>query len=156
MLLCVYGLSHRAGLAAARTRLPGRGAFLLFFFVMVVATGQIAQELARRSLAPPARGAAHRLQLRCGPPGRAPHRCLGRRPALLDHALQARASPGDGLPPSAGSAGFGGLLMKALEVPACAAGATTAPSPVRVGLLDRIAVLCFAAPVFFHLGALVL
>ena len=100
VMLCVYGLSHAPALLLLDfPGFRGRGAFLLFFFVMVVATGQIAQELAWRSLRRRPVARAHQPQLLdAGLVDGRPHRCLGRRPALLDHALQARASPGDGLP----------------------------------------------------------
>ena len=51
VMVCVYGLSHAPALLLLD--IPGntgRGAFLLFFLVMVVAASQIAQEIATRSL----------------------------------------------------------------------------------------------------------
>ena len=49
--VCVYGLSHAPALLLLNfPNLPDRGAFLLFFLVMVAAAGQIGQELASRHL----------------------------------------------------------------------------------------------------------
>ena len=52
---------------------------------------------------------------------------------------------------TASAAGFGGLVMKALKKDAGVRYWGNRSSITgAVGLLDRIAVLCFAAPVFFH------
>lgn len=52
---------------------------------------------------------------------------------------------------TAGAAGFGGLVMKALKKDAGVRYWGNRSSITgAVGLLDRIAVLCFAAPVLFH------
>jgi phosphatidate cytidylyltransferase len=51
IMVCVFGLSHAPALILLDLpRFAGRGAFLLFFLVMVVAAAQIAQELASRRL----------------------------------------------------------------------------------------------------------
>ena len=49
IMVCVFGLSHAPALLLLDLpRFADRGAFLLFFLVMVVAMGQIAQEIASR------------------------------------------------------------------------------------------------------------
>jgi hypothetical protein len=51
IMVCVYGLSHAPALLLLDLpRFGGRGAFLLFFLVVVVAAAQITQELASRWL----------------------------------------------------------------------------------------------------------
>ncbi|MDP0978096.1 hypothetical protein Q6265_31330, partial [Klebsiella pneumoniae] len=49
--VCVYGLSHAPALLLLDCAgYPGRGAFLWFFLVRVVASSQIAQEITTRAL----------------------------------------------------------------------------------------------------------
>ena len=51
IVVCVYGLSHAPALLLLDfRRYEGRGAFLLFFLVLVVGVAQVAQELASRWL----------------------------------------------------------------------------------------------------------
>ncbi|MBC7941899.1 MAG: phosphatidate cytidylyltransferase, partial [Chitinophagaceae bacterium] len=51
IMVCVYGLSHAPALLLLEFRnFEGRGAFLLFFLVMVAAVAQLAQEAASRWL----------------------------------------------------------------------------------------------------------
>jgi phosphatidate cytidylyltransferase len=51
VMVCVYGLSHAPALLLLDfPGYTGRGAFLLFFLVMVVAASQIAQEIATRTM----------------------------------------------------------------------------------------------------------
>jgi phosphatidate cytidylyltransferase len=152
IMVCVYGLSHAPALLLLELpRHVGRGAFLLFFLVMVTAAAQIAQELASR--------------------------WLRRRPLVrqIDRSFSFRAW-GLGL---LGAAGVGAALywitpvdpLRAAAMAAVAGGCGTLGELVMralkrdagvrywgnrssvtgaVGLLDRVAPLCFSAPVFFH------
>lgn len=152
VMVCVYGLSHAPALLLLEfPRYEGRGAFLLFFLVMVVATAQIAQEIARRSLRrrPVARRISRSFSMRAWWIGTLSGALTGgllywitpfKAPQALVMAFLA-----------AGAAGFGGLVMKALKKDAGVQYWGNRSSITgAVGLLDRIAVLCFAAPVFFH------
>lgn len=152
VMLCVYGLSHAPALLLLDfPGFRGRGAFLLFFFVMVVATSQVAQELARRSLRrrPVARHISRSFSMRAWWAGALTGAVVG---ALLFWITPFKA--GQALVMAfltAGAAGFGGLVMKALKRDAGVRYWGNRSSITgAVGLLDRIAVLCFAAPVFFH------
>ena len=152
VMVCVYGLSHAPALLLLD--FPGytdRGAFLLFFLVMVVASSQIAQEIATRTLRrrPVARRISRSFSMRAWWTGALTGALVG---ALLYWITPFK--PGQALVMaflSAGSAGFGGLVMKALKRDAGVRYWGNRSSITgAVGLLDRIAVLCFAAPVFFH------
>ncbi len=100
VMVCVFGLSHAPALLLLE--FPGvsdRGAFLVFFLVIVTVVAQILEELHQPAPAPPAAGApCDRPQLRRArlAPG-LPRRGRHRRPAVLDHAIQAAAGHGDGL-----------------------------------------------------------
>ncbi len=152
IMVCVYGLSHAPALLLLD--LPGfagRGAFLLFFLVVVTAAAQLAQELASRAL-------------RRRPVARQIDRSFSWR--ALGVGLLAAASLGAGLfwiTPSgpfeaatmalvaAGCGAFGELVMRALKKDAGVRYWGNRSSVTgAVGLLDRVAPLCFAAPVFFH------
>jgi phosphatidate cytidylyltransferase len=93
IMVCVFGLSHAPALILLDLpRFQGRGAFLLFFLVIVTAAAQIVQELAGRRLRRTAAGAPHRPPLLAAGlgAGRAGRRGHGGR-AVLDHAHQRRA-----------------------------------------------------------------
>jgi phosphatidate cytidylyltransferase len=152
VMLCVYGLSHAPALLLLDFKeVTGRGPFLLFFLVMVVASAQIAQELARRSFRrrPVVRHISRSFSMRAWWIGTLTGSLAGgllywitpfKAPQALVMAFLA-----------AGAAGFGGLVMKALKRDAGVRYWGNRSSITgAVGLLDRIAVLCFAAPVFFH------
>ena len=152
IMVCVYGLSHAPALILLDLpRFGGRGAFLLFFLVIVSAAAQIAQELASRQL-------CRRLTVR-----------------LIDRSFSWRAwgagvlfaaavgaalfwiTPVDALRAAsmaalAGGCGtLGDLVMRALKKDAGVRYWGNRSSVTgAVGLLDRVAPLCFAAPVFFH------
>jgi phosphatidate cytidylyltransferase len=152
IMVCVYGLSHAPALLLLDfPGYQGRGAFLLFFLVAVAVVAQIAQEAASRWLRrrPLARHIDRSFSLRawlCGA-------CAG---ALLGAALfwitpfkapQALALAFI----VAGSGTLGELVMRALKKDAGVAyWGNTSSVTGAVGLLDRIAPLAFAAPVFFH------
>ncbi len=190
LAVCVYGLSHAPALLLT---LPGgRGAFVLFFLVMVTLGAQIAQALAaqrldRRAAATLAAGggsehgtdAPTQSEGAAAEPVRAVHTladwsqwATGRLPAARIDQGFSPAAWGAGVGAAAvvglalfwitpfgpaaaaalaaiagGSGTLGELVMQALkkDVGVRAWGVTGA-----VGLLDRVAPLCFGAPVFFH------
>ncbi|HEX2011802.1 MAG TPA: phosphatidate cytidylyltransferase [Roseateles sp.] len=152
IMVCIYGLSHAPALLLLDFKgYEGRGAFLLFFMVMVVGVAQIVQEVASRSLRrrPVARRISRSFSLRAW--------WLGLLAAALSGALLYWITPfkaGQALVMAviAAAAGtMGGLVMKALKRDAGVIYWGNRSSITgAVGLLDRIAVLCFAAPVFFH------
>ncbi|MFG6442718.1 phosphatidate cytidylyltransferase [Roseateles sp. LKC17W] len=152
VMVCVYGLSHAPALLLLDfPGFTGRGAFLLFFLVMVVAASQIAQEIATRTLRrrPVARRISRSFSMRAWWIGTLTGSLAG---ALLYWITPFKA--GQALVMAflaAAAAGFGGLVMKALKKDAGVRYWGNSSSITgAVGLLDRIAVLCFAAPVFFH------
>ncbi len=152
IMVCVYGLSHAPALLLLN--LPGyagRGAFLLFLLVMVTATAQIVQELASRKLRrrPMVRQIDRSFSLRAW--------ALGVLAAALMGAALFWITPVDPLRAAALSALAGGcgnlgeLVMRALKKDAGVRYWGNRSSVTgAVGLLDRVAPLCFAAPVFFH------
>ena len=152
IMVCVYGLSHAPALLLLNFKgFEGRGAFLLFFMVMVVGVGQIVQEVASRSLRsrPVARRISRSFSLRAW--------WLGVLAAGLTGMLLYWITPfklGQALVLAviaAGAGTMGGLVMKALKRDAGVVYWGNLSSITgAVGLLDRVAVFCFAAPVFFH------
>lgn len=152
VMVCVYGLSHAPALLLLDfPRLQGRGAFLLFFLVVVVVCGQIGQALARhwvRAL-PVARQIDRGFSYRAFGAG------------LLVAGLVGAAmywvtpfKPGQALAMAliaAGAGALGEFVMSALKKDAGVSHWGNAVAITgAVGLLDRLAPLCFAAPVFFH------
>ncbi|MBL0719142.1 phosphatidate cytidylyltransferase [Piscinibacter sp. Jin2] len=163
IMVCVYGLSHTPALLLLNfPRHGGRGAFLVFFLVVVVGLGQLVQGWASRRL--PGRPVVRQIDRRFSWRAWA----SGTLAAGLAGALMYWATPFKPLQAmslaliAAGSGLLGELVMQALKrdagvrhwghrvavVPAGAEGLGTVTG--AVGLLDRIAALCFAAPVFFH------
>jgi len=151
-MVCVYGMSHApALLLLSFPRYEERGAFLVLYIVIVVAVAQITHELAAR-------------RLRRRPIARHINRNLSWR-TWLASALAGGIAGGllywitPFKPPqsfliafiAAGCALFGDLVMKAMKRDAgIQRQGTTGSVTGAVGLLDRVAPLCFAAPVFFH------
>ena len=152
VMVSVYGLSHAPALLLLDfPGFTGRGAFLLFFLVMVVASSQIAQEIATRTLRrrPVARHISRSFSMRAW--------WIGTLTGSVAGGLLFWITPfkfGQALVMAfltAAAAGFGGLVMKALKKDAGVLYWGNRSSITgAVGLLDRIAVLCFAAPVLFH------
>ena len=104
IMVCVFGLSHAPALLLLEfPRYEGRGAFLVFFLVVVAAAAQIAQELMSRWLR--RRPVARHIDRSFSLP-RLVRRGAGRRAAgrvaVLDHALQgaARRWPWPSSPPA--------------------------------------------------------
>lgn len=152
VMVCVYGLSHAPALLLLDfPGFTGRGAFLLFFLVMVVAASQIAQEIATRTLRrrPVARHISRSFSMRAWWIGTLTGTVAG---LLLFWITPFKAGQALAMAfLTAGAAGFGGLVMKALKKDAGVLYWGNRSSITgAVGLLDRVAVLCFAAPVFFH------
>lgn len=152
IMVCVYGISHAPALLLLE--LPGyagRGAFLVLFLVAVVAIAQIVQESASRYLRrrPVARAISRSFSWRAWGLGVLSAGLLG---GLLYWATPFKPFAALLMACVAGGCGtLGEFVMKALKRDAGVrnwggqAGITGA-----VGLLDRIAPICFAAPVFFH------
>jgi phosphatidate cytidylyltransferase len=152
IVVCVYGLSHAPALLLLQfDGHEGRGAFLLFFLVAVVALAQVAQALASRWLRrrPLARHISRSFSFRSWLLGAVTAAVVG---AALYWITPFKAGQALAVAFIAAACGMlGEFVMKALKRDAGVlqwgnkAGVTGA-----VGLLDRIAPLCFAAPVFFH------
>lgn len=152
IMVCVFGLSHAPALLLLEfPRYAGRGAFLLFFLVVVTAAAQIAQEAASRRLRrrPLARHIDRSFSLRAFGLGVACAALLG---GALYWITPFKPPQALALGALAGAAGtLGDFVMRALKRDAGVAAWGNAPAVTgAVGLLDRVAALCFAAPVFFH------
>ncbi len=152
IMVCVYGLSHAPALLLLEfPRYEGRGAFLLFFLVVVAATAQLVQAGMARWLRrrPVARHIDRRFSYRAWTAGALAAGLTG---ALLYWITPFKAGQALSMAFIAGGAGtLGELVMKALKKDAGVRHwGNTASVTGAVGLLDRVAPLCFAAPVFFH------
>lgn len=152
VMVCVYGMSHAPALLLLDLpRYEDRGAFLVLYLVLVVATAQIVQELASRRLRrrPVARAISRSFSWRAWAIGAASAAIVG---ALLYWATPFKPIPALVMGFIAGGSGtFGEFVMKALKRDAgVRSWGGRASVTGAVGLLDRVAALCFAAPVFFH------
>lgn len=152
IMVCVYGLSHAPALLLLEFRgFAGRGAFLLFFLVVVTATAQLVQEAASRRLRrrPVARQIDRDFSYRAFGAGVAAAALAG---ALLYWITPFKAGQALVMAAIAAAAGsLGEFVMRALKKDAGVRWwGNTASVTGAVGLLDRVAPLCFAAPVFFH------
>jgi phosphatidate cytidylyltransferase len=150
--VCVYGLSHAPALLLLDFKgYQGRGAFLVFFLVMVAAAAQIAQEAASRRLRrrPVARHISRSFSSRAWALGALAGALMGLALFWITpfKPLQAFA-----MGFIAGACGtLGEFVMMALKKDAGVRYWGNRSSITgAVGLLDRVAPLCFAAPVFFH------
>ena len=152
IMVCVYGMSHAPALLLLD--LPdyrARGAFLVLWLVLVVALAQIAQEVATRRLRrrPAARAISRSFSWRAWG--------IGTLAAALAGGLLYWITPFQPVPAllmgavAGGSGTLGEFVMKALKRDAGVRNWGGKLSVTgAVGLLDRVAPLCFAAPVFFH------
>ena len=152
IMVCVFGLSHAPALLLLEfPNFAGRGAFLLFFLVMVTAFAQITQEIASRWLRrrPVARHIDRSFSYRAFAMGVAAAGVLG---AALYWITPFKAPQALAMAMIAGASGtLGDFVMRALKKDAGVRHwGNTASVTGAVGLLDRVAALCFAAPVFFH------
>src|SRR4051812_8728820 len=152
VMVCVFGLSHAPALLLLQfPDAHDRGPFLVFFLVIVTVVAQILEELASRRL--PRRPVARAIDRSFGVAAWL-FACVG---AAIVGGLLFWITPFK-LPQAmvmafiAGAAGtLGEFVMTALKRDAGVnywgnSGQVTG----AVGLLDRVAPLCFAAPVFFH------
>jgi phosphatidate cytidylyltransferase len=152
IMVCVYGLSHAPALLLLDLpRYAGRGAFLLFMLVMVTGIAQIVQELASRKLRrrPVARQIDRSFSYRAFGLGVLAAAALGAALFWITPVDPLRAAL---IAAVAGGCGnLGELVMRALKKDAGVRYWGNRSSVTgAVGLLDRVAPLCFAAPVFFH------
>jgi phosphatidate cytidylyltransferase len=152
IMVCVYGLSHAPALLLLDfPDYAGRGAFLLFFLVFVAATAQIVQEVASRRLRrrPIARQISRSFSWSAWGLGAFSAAFVG---ALLYWITPFKVGQAMAMALIAGASGtLGEFVMKALKRDAGVhhwGHRSTVTG--AVGLLDRVAPLCFAAPVFFH------
>ncbi len=152
IMVCVYGMSHAPALLLLD--LPdyrGRGAFLVLWLVLVVALAQIAQEMATRRLRrrPAARAISRSFSWRAWGIGALAGALAG---GLLYWITPFKPIPALLMGAVAGGSGtLGEFVMKALKRDAGVRNWGGKLSVTgAVGLLDRVAPLCFAAPVFFH------
>ena len=152
LMVCLYGLSHAPALLLLDLPgAPGRGAFVLFFLVMVTAAGQISQEAASRwsPRRPAARHIDRSFSWHAFGTGVAVAAVVGAALYWITPFKPPQALAMAALAAAAGS--LGEFVMKALKKDAGVRyWGNTSSITGAVGLLDRIAPLAFAAPVFFH------
>ena len=148
----VYGMSHAPALLLLD--LPGyheRGAFLVLFLVLVVVAAQLGQEYASRRLRrrPVARAISRSFSWRAFGAGAGAAAIVG---VLLYWVTPFKPLAALAMGAIAGAAGtLGEFVMMALKRDAGVHNLRGGSSVTgAVGLLDRVAPLCFAAPVFFH------
>ena len=152
IMVCVYGMSHAPALLLLNLAgYQDRGPFLVLYLVVVVAIAQVAQQAASRRLRhrPVARAISRTFSWRGW--------FIGAAAAALAGALLYWATPFKPIPAllmgfvAGGSGTLGAFVMTALKRDAGVRNWGGKPSVTgAVGLLDRVAPLCFAAPVFFH------
>ena len=150
--VCVYGMSHAPALLLLD--LPAyrdRGAFLVLYLVLVVAVAQIAQAAAspRQRRRPVARAISRSFSWRAWIVGALASGVVG---AAVYWVTPFKPIPALLMGFVAGGSGtLGEFVMKALKRDAGVRNWGGQSSVTgAVGLLDRVAPLCFAAPVFFH------
>jgi phosphatidate cytidylyltransferase len=152
IMVCVYGMSHAPALLLLDLpRYEDRGAFLVLYLVLVVATAKIVQELASRHLRrrPVARAISRSFSWRAWTIGATSAAFVG---AMLYWVTPFKPVPALVMGFIAGGSGtLGEFVMQALKRDAGVRNwGGRASVTGAVGLLDRVAALCFAAPVFFH------
>lgn len=152
VMVCVYGMSHAPALLLLEfPGTSGRGAFLVFYLVAVVAAAHIAQEAASRRLRrrPVARHISRSFSWRAWLIGALAAGLVG---GLLYWATPFKPGQALAMGLISGACGtLGDFVMKALKRDAGVRHwGSKASVTGAVGLLDRVAPLCFAAPVFFH------
>jgi phosphatidate cytidylyltransferase len=152
LTVCVYGLSHTPALLLLNfPKLPDRGAFLVVFLVVVVVTAQQVQGYASRRFksAPVAEAISASFSYRAWLIGAFAAAVVG---AALYWITPFKAGQAAAMALIASAAGtMGEFVMKALKRDAGVQHwGNQAVVTGAVGLLDRVAALCFAAPVFFH------
>jgi phosphatidate cytidylyltransferase len=152
IMVCVFGLSHAPALLLLEfPKYQGRGAFLLFFLVMTTGSAQVVQELASRWLRrrPVARRIDRSFSFRAWLAGAAGAAVVGGGLFWITPVTWWQAMAWAFLVGACGS--LGDFVMRALKKDAGVHYWGNQSSVTgAVGLLDRVAPLCFAAPVFFH------
>ena len=152
IMVCVFGLSHAPALLLLEfPKYQGRGAFLLFFLVMTTGSAQVVQELASRWLRrrPVARRIDRSFSIRAWLAGAAGAAVVGGGLFWITPVTWWQAMAWAFLVGACGS--LGDFVMRALKRDAGVHYWGNQSSVTgAVGLLDRVAPLCFAAPVFFH------
>jgi phosphatidate cytidylyltransferase len=152
VMVCVFGLSHAPALLLLD--LPdfhGRGAFLLFVLVMVTMSALIVQEMASRWLRrrPVARRIDRSFSFRAWLSGACGAALVGAALSWITPVRWYEAMAWAFVVGACGS--LGDFVMRALKKDAGVRFWGNQSSVTgAVGLLDRVAPLCFAAPVFFH------
>jgi phosphatidate cytidylyltransferase len=152
VMVCIYGMSHAPALLLLKPPVgSGHGAFMVFYLVMVVAAAHITQEAATRFLRrrPVARAISRSFSWRALGIGAFAGAWVG---ALLYWATPFKPIPALVMGFLAALSGMlGDLVMRALKRDAGVRYWSGRASVTgAVGLLDRVAPLAFAAPVFFH------
>ncbi len=152
IMVCVFGLSHAPALLLLDFRgQEGRGAFLVFFLVIVAGVGQVVQEAMSRWLRrrPVARAISRSFSYRAWWCGSLAGALAG---TALYWITPFKPWQAFAMAAIAGAAGtLGEFVMKALKKDVGVQyWGNQASVTGAVGLLDRIAPLAFAAPVFFH------
>ena len=152
IMVCVFGLSHAPALLLLDfPNYSRRGAFLLFFLVIVTATAQIVQELMSRWLRrrPVARHIDRSFSFRAWFSGALGAALAGGALFWITPVPAWQAMLWAMLVGACGT--LGDFVMRALKKDAGVRWWGNHSSLTgAVGLLDRVAPLCFAAPVFFH------
>ncbi|MEO8155347.1 MAG: phosphatidate cytidylyltransferase [Rhizobacter sp.] len=151
-MVCVYGMSHAPALLLLEfPSYEDRGAFLVLYLVVVVVSAQIAQHAATQRLRhrPAARQISRSFSWRAWFVGSIAGGVVG---ALLFWITPFKVPQALFMGFVAGGCGtMGALVMQALKRDAGVRHwGSRASVTGAVGLLDRVAPLCFAAPVFFH------
>ncbi|WOI45732.1 phosphatidate cytidylyltransferase [Acidovorax sp. BLS4] len=153
IMVCVYGMSHVPALLLLDfPGYEGKGAFLVFFLVVVVQAGVIAQHLLGRRFPhkPVAPQVSQSFQWLSWASGVAVGGVAG---VMLSFITPFKPGQALGMALLACLAGsLGHLVMKALKRDRgiTSWGMQGQSVTGAGGLLDRVDALCFAAPVFFH------
>ncbi|GKT23965.1 phosphatidate cytidylyltransferase [Acidovorax sp. SUPP3334] len=153
IMVCVYGMSHVPALLLLDfPGYEGKGAFLVFFLVVVVQAGVIAQHLLGRKFPhrPVAPQVSQSFQWLSWASGVAVGGVAG---VMLSFITPFKPGQALGMALLACLAGsLGHLVMKALKRDRGIRSWGMQGQSVTGagGLLDRVDALCFAAPVFFH------
>jgi phosphatidate cytidylyltransferase len=153
IMVCVYGMSHVPALLLLEFRnYQGKGAFMVFFLVMVVQTCMLVQHLVsqRRRRPPSLPGISSSFHWNHWSWGVIAGSTLGALLSFITPFKPMQALVTAFVACVTGSLGH--LVMKALKRDR---GVTSwGPRDKSVtganGLLDRMDALCFAAPIFFH------
>lgn len=151
-MVCVYGLSHVPALLLLELRAyEGRGAFLVVWLVAVAAAAQLAQQAASTRLRrrPVARQISRSFTWPAWGLGAFAAGAMGLALFWITPFGPAQALLIGAVTGSCGT--LGELVVQAVHRDAgLIARGQRAVVTGAVGLLDRVAPLCFAAPVFFH------